>query len=90
VIPCAEAGVQDTPLAGCGLRVGLIDVLGDRRRDGIEMACVEECRAVPQLRRGVAARSRPASPTAQEIDVALAGNVEAMVVAADENARRSG
>jgi hypothetical protein len=90
VVPCAEAHVQDTPLAGCGLRVGLIGLLGDRRRDGIEMARVEECGAVPQLRRGVAARSRPASPTAQEIDVALAGNVEAMMAAADERARRSG
>jgi hypothetical protein len=90
VIPGAEAGIQDTPLAGCGLRVGLIDVLGDRCRDGIEMACVEECRAVPQLRRAVAARNRSTFPTLQEIDVALAGKVEAMAVAADERARREG
>jgi hypothetical protein len=54
------------------------------------MACVKEVRAVPQLHRAVAGGGRTTSPTAQEIDVALAGEVEAMVISADERARRSG
>src|SRR5271165_2260544 len=56
-------------------------MLRDRSRDGIEMACVEECRAVPQLHRAIATRSRASSPTAQKIDVPLTGEVEGMPIA---------
>jgi hypothetical protein len=78
------------PLPGCGLGVRLPYILGDRRRDDIEMVCIKECRAVPQLRQAVAADRSSSSHTAQEIDVTLAGKVEAMVIAADERARRGG
>jgi hypothetical protein len=65
-------------------------MLDNRRGHGVEMSGVEERRAVVQLHRAVTARSRAKSPARQEIDVALAGEVEAMVISADERARRSG
>jgi hypothetical protein len=86
----AGPGVQDMPLPGCGLGVRLPHMLGDRRRDDIEMACFKECRAVPQLHRAVAAQSGSSSSTAQKIDVTRAGKVEGMVIAADERAGRGG
>jgi len=54
------------------------------------VAGVEECLTVPQLRLAVTARSRPASPVGQEINIALSGEVEAVAIAADERAGRSG
>jgi hypothetical protein len=41
---------------------------------------------MPQLHRVVTGQSRMTSPAAQEIDVAFAGEIEAMAVAADERA----
>ncbi len=43
-----------------------------------------------QLCRTIATGSGPASPAAQQIDVALAGEIEAMAIAADERAFRDG
>ena len=86
----ARAGIQDAPLAGHRLCAALLNLLRDYRRDAIEMACVEECCSIPQLLRAVATRSRLAFPTAQEVDVALAGHIEAVAVPADECACRSG
>jgi hypothetical protein len=54
------------------------------------MTSLKERRTMQQLLVAVAARSGTASTLAQEIDVALAGEVEGMSIAADERARRSG
>ena len=40
-----------------------LDLPDDRRRKRVEVSCTEELRAVPELRRAVAARSRVAAPT---------------------------
>lgn len=85
-----EAGIEDAPLTERQLGTRLKHVFSNRRRDGVEMARAKECRAVTQLRRTVATRSRTASSTAQEIDIALAGAIEAMAIAADERASRNG
>jgi len=63
---------------------------GHHSRHGVEMTRAEEFRTVPKLRWTVAARCRSASPATQEIDVALAGNVEAVPISAGERARRNG
>ena len=72
------------------LGIGLGDLRDNRRSDSVKVACVEEYRPMPQLRRAVAARSRTASPTSQEIDVTLSGEIEAVFVPADERAGRRG
>lgn len=64
VMACTRAGVEDAPRPGRALGIRLPDVPGNRPGDGVKLACVEEFRPVPQLRRAVAARSRTASPTA--------------------------
>jgi hypothetical protein len=89
-LPGAEAGIQDAPLPQSGLGARLLHLLRDRCRDGVEMAGVKEGRAVPQLHCAVAGNSRTTSPIAQEIDLASAGEIEAMAIAADERACRSG
>jgi len=66
------------------LGIGLREPLGNHRRNAVKVTCAEEFRPVPQLRRAIAARSRPASPAAQEIDVTLSGEIETMSVSADE------
>src|SRR5438067_13872417 len=84
-MPSSRPGIQDVPLTGCRLCVRLVHLLCDCRRDGIEMAGIEERRAVPQLRRVAPALSRMTAPPAlQEVDVAVAREVEAVAVAADE------
>jgi hypothetical protein len=40
-----------------------LDLPGDRRRERVEVSCVEELRTVPELRRAITARSRAAAPT---------------------------
>jgi hypothetical protein len=65
VMACTRAGVQDTPRPERALGIGPREVLDNRLSDGVKVACVEECRPVPQLRGAVAARSRAASPAAQ-------------------------
>ena len=59
---------------------------GHQSRHGVEMTRAEEFRTVPKLRWSVAARCRSASPATQEIDVALAGNVEVVPISAGERA----
>ena len=66
-----------------------LDLPDDRRRERVEMPRVEEFRSMPKLRRAIAPRSRAASPTRSEIDVALAGEIETVPVSADEHACRS-
>ena len=90
VMPCARAGVQDAPFPEYRLGIALLNVLHDRRRDRVEMAFIEECNAVAQLLWTIATRSGLASPASQKIDVAFAGQIEAMVITADECACRSG
>jgi len=85
-----RAGVQNAQSAELASGIVLCEPLGNRRRNAVKMTCVEEFRPVPQLRRAIAARSRLASPLAQEIDVTLSGEIETMSVSADERAGRSG
>jgi hypothetical protein len=54
------------------------------------MTSLKERHAMQQLLVAVAARSGAPSTPAQEIDVALAGKVEGMAIAADKRARRGG
>ena len=79
-------GIHDVPSAS---RRSL-DLPDDRRRERVEVSRTEELRAVPELQRAIPARSRVAAPTAQEIDVALAGEIETVAVSADECACRRG
>src|SRR5882724_10516765 len=85
-----RAGVQNAQSAELASGIELCEPLGNRRRNAVEMTCVEEFRPLPQLRHAIAPRSRLASPLAQEIDVTLSGEVETMSVSADERAGRSG
>jgi hypothetical protein len=89
VMARAGTGIQDAPLPEYWLRIALPNVLGDVQRDVIEMACVEECCPMPQLLLAVATRTRLASPTAQEIDVTLTSEIEAVTSAADKCACRT-
>jgi hypothetical protein len=88
----ARAGtrIEDSPRPGYGPGIGALDVPGDHSGNGVKITEVEKIRAVAQLHQTVAAGSRSASRAAQKIDVAFSGEVEAMAVAADECARRSG
>jgi hypothetical protein len=63
---------------------------GDRRRDSVEIPSSKECCAVSKLLGRIAAGSRAPPYIAEQIDVALAGKIEAMAIAADERARRGG
>jgi hypothetical protein len=87
---CTRAGVQNAQSAELASGIELCEPLGNRRRNAVKMTRVEEFRPVPQLRHAIAARSRLASPLAQEIDVTLSGEIETMSVSADERAGRSG
>ena len=69
---------------------GSLDLPDDRCRERTEVSRVEELRAVPELRWAITARSRAVSPTGQEIDIALAGEIEIVPVSAGECACRSG
>jgi hypothetical protein len=84
----ARPGIEDAPSPECGLGFALLNVLHDRGCDWVKIASIEECSAVPQLHCAVAARGRAASPTAQETDVPLTGEVEAVAIAANECACR--
>ncbi len=90
VMARTRAGVQNAQSAELASGIELCEPLGNRRRNAVEMTCVEEFRPVPQLRHAIAPRSRLASPLAQEIDVTLSGEIETMSVSADERAGRSG
>ena len=69
---------------------GSFDMPDDYCRECAEMSRVEELRAVPKLRWSVTTRSRAASPARQEIDIALAGEIETVPVSAGECACRGG
>jgi hypothetical protein len=83
---CARTSIEDMPGPMCRP----LDSPDDLRRQRVEMAGIKQCRAVPKLHWTIAARSWDASLAAPEIDVALAGEIEAMPVSADESACRSG
>ena len=68
---------------------GSLDMPDDCCRECAEVSCIEKLRALPELRRVVAARSWAASPTEQEIDIALAGEIETVPVSAGECTCRS-
>jgi hypothetical protein len=82
----AEAGVENAPRRERRVGIDAPHVFGDRSRDGVEMAGGKEGRAMPQLDRVVTGRSRMPSPAAQEIDVAFAGEIEAIAIATDKRA----
>ena len=85
VMPRAGPGVENAPQ----LRLLLLNVLRDSRRDGIEVSGIEECCPMPQLFQAVTSRRRLAWLSTQEIDVALAGQIEAVAIPAGECASRS-
>jgi len=89
-MPGAEAAIQYMPAAIWWLCACMLHMAGDCRCDDVEMPCVQERSAVSQLCRTIATGGGPASPAAQQIDVALAGEIEAMAIAADERAFRDG
>jgi hypothetical protein len=61
----ARTRIQDAPFPEHSLGIAMPKVLCYPRRNGIEMACVEECCPIPQLLRAIASRRRLASSAAQ-------------------------
>jgi hypothetical protein len=61
----ARTRIQDAPFLEYSLGIALPKVLCYLRRNGIEMACAEECCPISQLLRAIAARRGLASSADQ-------------------------
>src|SRR5215831_1187510 len=59
VMTCPRTSIQNM----LGTLRRSLDLPDDRRRERVEVSCVEELRTVPELRRAITARSREAAPT---------------------------
>src|SRR6516225_9100715 len=89
-MPSARTTVQHMPPAVSRHHTIMLHVFGDHRCDRVEITCIEECVAVPQLRRTVSAGRGATPPATEQIDVALACEIETVTVRADERACRCG
>jgi hypothetical protein len=82
----AAPGIEHTPAADGGRRTGGRQVRCDRRSDRVEVPGREESRSMTELLRAVAAGSQPSSPAVEQIDVTVARKVEAVAIAANQEA----
>jgi hypothetical protein len=89
VIAGAEARINHAPAPSRRRSAGSLQARDDRRRDAVKITGSQEQIAVTQLLGTVTARRRTALPTAKEIDIALAGEVEAVTIAPAAGARSS-
>ena len=90
VMAGAAARIEHAPAAVARRRTGAPNVGGDRRGERVEVPGLEKCRSMVELLGAVAARHRAARPAIEQVDVALAREVEAVAVAANQGAGGAG
>src|SRR5438132_7549765 len=88
-MPGAAACVNDSPVPIRRRSTGPLQLPGYRHRNLIKVAPFEKRCAVPQLLGTITASRRAAPHIPEQIDIAVARDVEAMAVAAGERAGRS-
>jgi hypothetical protein len=82
----AAACIEHAPALGGRRRTGARHVCCDRRTDRVEVSGFEESRSVVELLRAIAAGHLAASAAVEQIDVTIARKIEAVAIAANQEA----
>ena len=86
----AAAGVEHAPATDGRRWTGVRHMRCDRRSDGVEVPGLEESRSMTELLRAIAAGNQAASSAVEQIDVTIARKVEAVAIAANQDAACAG